>query len=374
MDQLAEQFERDRPRLEAVAQRMLGSRAEADNAVQEAWLRLGRSGGDGVENLSAWLTTVVGRICLDMLRSRTARREDPLEEVPVLPQQVRDPEQEALLGDSVGLALLVVLDTLGPAERLAFVLHDLFAVSFEEIAPIVGRTPSAARQPASRARRRVQADPATDPAHLGRRTELVDAFLAAARKGEFGALLRMLDPDVDFRPDATATAMGGPPRVRGAEAVAGFYNGRAQAAAPSTSGSSSAPLRSCRVPGARRMSRRPRSSRRTPRRRRSTRTPMTRMASTRIPMPSMPTTLLPARAPWSTTIGPPDGCPRRLSRTRRGRSSTCSTSGSPRTERRRTPIVSSARASSALRSIDPPGRTWPSSIRPSSTYRSSMPS
>src|SRR2546430_4694852 len=152
---VAERFERERPRLRAVAYRMLGSPAEADDAVQEGWLRLSRAGGEGIDDLSAWLTTVVARVCLDMLRSRKSRREDPLDAVEV-PDDAVDPEHEAVLGDSVGLALLVVLDTLSPAERLAFVLHDMFGVSFDEIAPVVDRTPEAARQLASRARRRVQ--------------------------------------------------------------------------------------------------------------------------------------------------------------------------------------------------------------------------
>ncbi len=229
MDALAARFDAERPRLLGVATRMLGSNAEAEDAVQEAWLRLSRVDGDEVDNLGGWLTTVVGRICLDTLRSRTSRREDSLEERPEQPDPI-DPEQEAVLADSVGLALLVVLDTLAPAERLAFVLHDLFAVPFEEIAPIVGRNPAATRQLASRARRRVQADPEATPSDRAQQKELVDAFLDAARNGQFERLLEMLDPDVDFIPDETAIAMGGPGRVRGAEVVAGFYNGRAQAA------------------------------------------------------------------------------------------------------------------------------------------------
>ncbi|MER5394195.1 sigma-70 family RNA polymerase sigma factor, partial [Saccharopolyspora sp. NPDC002686] len=189
---LAEQFETHRARLRAVAYRMLGSLSEADDAVQEAWLRLSRSGGDGIDNLGGWLTTVVGRVCLNMLRSRATRREEPLD--PHLPDPVVssvdavDPEQEALLADSVGLALLVVLETLAPAERLAFVLHDLFALPFDEIAPIVGRTSTATRQLASRARRRVQGAPSPDP-DLGRQREVVDAFLAAARGGDLERLL-----------------------------------------------------------------------------------------------------------------------------------------------------------------------------------------
>jgi RNA polymerase sigma-70 factor, ECF subfamily len=218
-NELADRFEENRPRLRAVALRMLGSPAEADDAVQEAWLRLSRTGDDGVENLSAWLTTVVGRVCLDLLRQRTARREDEFPAEP--PATGAGPEQEALLADSVGLALLVVLETLTPAERLAFVLHDLFAVSFEEIAPIVGRSPDAARQLASRARRRVRATPAENDAPADR--HVVDAFLTASRGGELGTLLALLDPDVEMRVDQVV-------RTRGADAVARFFAGRAQAA------------------------------------------------------------------------------------------------------------------------------------------------
>src|SRR4051794_27668135 len=181
---LAERFEADRARLTSVAYRMLGSAAEADDAVQEAWLRLSRSDADGIENLSAWLTTVVGRICLDMLRSRRTRSETPLEATGPI-EADDDPEREALEADSVGLALLVVLDTLGPAERLAFVLHDMFTVPFEDIAPIVGRTPQATRQLASRARRRVQGGEVSPDADLARQREVVEAFLAASRGGDF---------------------------------------------------------------------------------------------------------------------------------------------------------------------------------------------
>jgi RNA polymerase sigma factor (sigma-70 family) len=219
-DALAEQFELNRPRMRAVALRMLGSGVEADDAVQEAWLRLSRVGGDRVDNLSAWLTTVVGRVCLDVLRQRTARREDDIAAEP--PAAGGGPEEEAMLADSVGLALLVVLETLTPAERLAFVLHDLFAVSFDEIAPIVGRSPDAARQLASRARRRVRANPAAGtPADR----RLVDAFLTAARGGEVTTLLTLLDPDVEVR-------IGPVSQHRGADAVARFFAGRAQAARP----------------------------------------------------------------------------------------------------------------------------------------------
>ncbi|MFC9230794.1 RNA polymerase sigma factor SigJ [Streptomyces decoyicus] len=220
---LAERFEENRRHLRAVAYRMLGSVSEADDAVQEAWLRLSRSGVSGVENLGGWLTTVVGRVCLDQLRMRKARREDPLgfhvPEPVVGRLDTADPEQEALLADSVGLALLVVLETLAPAERLAFVLHDMFAMPFDEIAPIVDRTPAAARQLASRARRRVQgAAPAPDT-DLARQREVVDAFLAASRGGDFDALLAVLDPDVVLRADAGDAPEGVSKLVRGARAV-----------------------------------------------------------------------------------------------------------------------------------------------------------
>src|SRR5919198_1193351 len=221
---LAGRFEEHRAHLRKVAYRMLGSVSEADDAVQEAWLRLSRSDTSDVENLGGWLTTVVGRVCLDMLRRRTSRREDPLEAH--LPDPIVshadgiDPEHEALLADAVGLALLVVLESLGPAERLAFVLHDMFAVPFEEIAPIVGRSPAAARQLASRARRRVRGAAAVPEAHLTRQREVVDAFLAAARGGDFDALLAVLDPDVVLRADRGAVPPGASRVVRGARAVA----------------------------------------------------------------------------------------------------------------------------------------------------------
>ncbi|MFC9239044.1 sigma-70 family RNA polymerase sigma factor [Streptomyces decoyicus] len=220
---LAERFEENRSHLRAVAYRMLGSVSEADDAVQEAWLRLSRSGVSGVENLGGWLTTVVGRVCLDQLRMRKARREDPLDfhvPEPIVGRlDTVDPEQEALLADSVGLALLVVLEALAPAERLAFVLHDMFAMPFDEIAPIVDRTPAAARQLASRARRRVQgAAPAPDT-DLARQREVVDAFLAASRGGDFEALLAVLDPDVVLRADAGDAPEGVSKLVRGARAV-----------------------------------------------------------------------------------------------------------------------------------------------------------
>jgi len=233
---LAAQFEAERPHLRAVAYRMLGDLTGADDAVQESWLHLSRSDTSGVENLGGWLTTVVARICLDMLRSRKSRREEPLEASVPEPITSResgiDPEQEALLADSVGLALLVVLDTLNPAERLAFVLHDLFAVPFDEIAPIVERSPSAARQLASRARRRVRGAATVPDADLTRSREVVDAFLAASRNGDFDALLAVLDPDVVFRHDRTAVPAGASREVRGAQAVARQFSGRAQGARP----------------------------------------------------------------------------------------------------------------------------------------------
>ncbi|MDN3023432.1 sigma-70 family RNA polymerase sigma factor [Streptomyces sp. S.PB5] len=202
---LARRFEEHRGRLRAVAHRMLGSVAEADDAVQEAWFRLSRSDTREVGNLGGWLTTVVGRVCLDMLRSRKSRAEQPLEpDVPV-PAAVPGPEQDVLLADSVGAALLVVLETLTPAERLAFVLHDLFAVPYDDVATVVGRTPTAARQLASRARRRVQGAPEPD-VDLVRQREVVDAFLAAAREGDFGALVAVLDPDVVARTEAGIVA------------------------------------------------------------------------------------------------------------------------------------------------------------------------
>ena len=220
----AEQFERHRGHLHAVAYRMLGSLSEADDAVQEAWLRLNRSDTDVVENLGGWLTTVVGRVCLDMLRTRRSRREDYvgtwLPEPIVAADEAAGPEDEALMADSVGLALLVVLETLSPAERLAFVLHDTFGVPFDEIAPIVGRTPAAARQLASRARRRVRgAAPVPEP-DLARQREVVGAFLAAARAGDFDALVAVLDPDVVFRADGGGAGRGVLPPVQGAEEVA----------------------------------------------------------------------------------------------------------------------------------------------------------
>jgi RNA polymerase sigma factor (sigma-70 family) len=237
-DWLAERFEENRPHLRAVAYRMLGSSAEADDAVQETWLRLSRAGADEVENLSGWLTTIVARVSLNMLRSRTLRREEPMDPPgagqPVAPPpNGTDPEHEAVLADSVGLALLVVLDTLTPAERLAFVLHDMFAVPFEEIAPIVERSPVATRQLASRARRRVQAAGPGDPAgEISRRREVVAAFLAASREGDFDALLTMLDPDIVLRADQAAAQMGADAEAIGPRAVAGIFSGRAKALRP----------------------------------------------------------------------------------------------------------------------------------------------
>src|SRR5437762_6604701 len=226
-DRVTQEFERQRPRLRAVAYRMLGSLSEADDAVQESWLRLNRSDPDEVTNLSGWLTTVVARVSLDMLRARRSQREDYvgswLPEPVVSLDEESDPEQQALLADSVGLALLVVLDTLTPAERLAFVLHDMFAMPFEEIAPIVERTPAATRQLASRARRRVQGADTAPDTDLARRREIVRAFLAASRNGDLGALVTMLDPDVVLRADQTVVRIGTEAETRGAQQVAGFF-------------------------------------------------------------------------------------------------------------------------------------------------------
>ncbi|HXN78953.1 MAG TPA: sigma-70 family RNA polymerase sigma factor [Candidatus Dormibacteraeota bacterium] len=226
-DWLAERFEAKRTHLRAVAYRMLGSVSEAEDAVQESWLRLSRSGTTGVENLGGWMTTVVARVCLDMLRSRKSRREEPLG---VHLSDPLDPEQEVLLADSIGLALLVVLGTLAPAERVAFVLHDMFGLPFDEIAPIVGRSPAAARKLASRARRRMQGAATVSDADRARRREVVDAFLAASRGGELEALLALLDPDVVLRADDAAVKAGAPNVVRGAMPVAETFSGRARAA------------------------------------------------------------------------------------------------------------------------------------------------
>jgi len=237
---LAEQFEAQRTRLRSVAYRLLGSHSEADDAVQESWLRLSRSDASSIENLGGWLTTVVARVSLDMLRSRVTRREEPLSAEgadgesladPILSREGGiNPEDEALLADSVGLAPLVVLETLAPAERLAFVMHDVFSVPFDEIAPIVGRSPTAARQLASRARRRVQGAATVTDADFTRQRAVVDAFLAASRGGDFSELLALLDPDVVLRVDRAAADMGASGDIHGAEAVAGQFAGRAQVA------------------------------------------------------------------------------------------------------------------------------------------------
>lgn len=217
---LAEKFEENRGHLRAVAYRMLGSANEADDAVQEAWLRLSRSDAGTIQNLGGWLTTVVSRVCLDLLRSRTSRKEetlDPQFAEPIAHSDARtDPEQETLLADSVGAALLIVLDRLDPAERLAFVLHDMFAVSFDEIASILGRSPAAARQLASRARRRIQGAPAVPTTSLTEQRRVVDAFLTALRAGDFEGLVAVLDPDVVVRLDEAAARLGAPREVRGA--------------------------------------------------------------------------------------------------------------------------------------------------------------
>jgi RNA polymerase sigma-70 factor (ECF subfamily) len=223
---MAERFEENRSHLRAVAYRMLGSVNEAEDAVQEAWLRVSRSDASDVHNVGGWLTTIVARVCLDVLRSRKARREEPLE---VDPRGGADPEDEVVLADSIGLAMLVVLEALTPAERVAFVLHDMFEVPFEDIAPIVKRTPVATRQLASRARRRVRgADVAT--ADRARHRQIVEAFLAASRGGDFSALLNLLDPEVVLHADAGVVQMGAPAEVRGAAAVAQTFAGRARTA------------------------------------------------------------------------------------------------------------------------------------------------
>jgi len=239
---LTHQFEQSRGHLRAVAFRMLGSSTEADDAVQEVWLRLSRSDVTGVDNLTGWLTTVVARVCLDMLRSRKARREEPLdlESPEALLEDEADAEHDLVMADSLGLALILVLETLTPAERVAFVLHDMFDVSFDEIAHIVDRSPVAARQLASRARRRVQGASGTEGGDRTRQREVVEAFLAASRDGNFDALLALLDPEVVLRADrlaveASAARLGaGAPRlapeIRGAEQVAGTFSGRAGAA------------------------------------------------------------------------------------------------------------------------------------------------
>jgi RNA polymerase sigma-70 factor (ECF subfamily) len=232
---LANRFEEHRAHLRSVAWRMLGSPSEADDAVQEAWIRLGRTDTSDIANLGGWLTTVVARVCLDMLRSRTSRREDSLDGVippTIASTTTADPEQEAIMADSVGIALLVVLETLQPAERLAFVLHDMFAVPFDEIAPIVGRTPTATRQLASRARRRVQGKSTVLDVEQQEHKRIVTAFLDASREGDFAGLLAVLDPDIVFRSDAVAVARGSAAELRGAQAVAETFNGRAKAVRP----------------------------------------------------------------------------------------------------------------------------------------------
>jgi RNA polymerase sigma-70 factor (ECF subfamily) len=234
---LATRFEAERPRLTAVAYRMLGSRAEADDAVQEAWLRLSRADADAIDNLGGWLTTVVARVSLDVLRTRTSRREDPSDVVPepAQPRATRpEPEDEAVLADSVGAALLVVLDTLSPAERLAFVLHDMFAVPFDEIGPMLGRSAAACKQLASRARHKIRGSEAEADFDPHRQKQVVDAFLAASRHGEFEALVALLDPGIVLRADAAAVEMGAPAELRGADAVAGMFSGRAQGARPAS--------------------------------------------------------------------------------------------------------------------------------------------
>jgi RNA polymerase sigma factor (sigma-70 family) len=233
-DWLAQQFEVNRSHLQAVAYRMLGSLSEAEDAVQESWLHLSRSDTSGIENLGGWLTTVVARVCLDILRSRHSRREESLDVSGSIAAREGgiDPEQEAELSDSVSLALLVVLDTLSPAERLAFVLHDLFAVPFDEIAPIVERSETATRQLASRARRRVRGATTTKDPDLARQREVVNAFLAASRAGNFDALLAVLDPDVVLRADHAAVSAGASGEMRGAASVAQQFVRRAQGARP----------------------------------------------------------------------------------------------------------------------------------------------
>jgi len=218
---LADKFEENRPHLRAVAYRILGTLNEADDAVQEAWLHLSRSDAGTIENLGGWLTTVVSRVCLDMLRSRTSRKEESLDgqiaEPAVIANAHKNPEQETLLADSIGAALMIVLDRLDPAERLAFVLHDMFAVSFAEIASILGRSPEAARQLASRARRRVQGAPAVPTASLKEQRRVVDAFLDALRRGDFQGLVAVLDPDIVVNIDEAAARPGAPREIHGAE-------------------------------------------------------------------------------------------------------------------------------------------------------------
>jgi RNA polymerase sigma-70 factor (ECF subfamily) len=230
---LARHFENHRQHLRGVAYRMLGSAAEADDVVQEAWLRVSRAGADGVDNLRGWMTTIVGRVSLDRLRARNARHEEtlPLDDLDsnTRDHHARSPDEDVELADSVGLALLVVLETLKPAERVAFVLHDMFDLSFDEIAPIVGRTSDATRQLASRARRRVRGVSAPD-VDQRRKREVAEAFIAAARAGDFEALVAVLDPDIVLRADAESVRLGGPAELLGATSVASFFKGRASAA------------------------------------------------------------------------------------------------------------------------------------------------
>lgn len=232
---LADAFQAHRGHLRGVAYRMLGSHGEAEDAVQEAWLRLGRAGGGEIANLRGWLTTVVGRICLDMLRARRARREEPMDDERGRIELVAandDAARDLETADSVGMALLVVLETLPPAERIAFVLHDMFDVPFDEIARIVERSPEAARQLASRARRRVRGHEANTAPDRARREEIVRAFLAASRDGDFEGLMAVLDPDVVFRGDEAAARLGAARELQGAPAVAGAFKGRARGAVP----------------------------------------------------------------------------------------------------------------------------------------------
>jgi len=232
---LAQRFQRHRTHLHKVAYRMLGSAVEAEDAVQEAWLRVSGAGDDEVDNVRAWMTTIVARVCLDMLRTRNARREEALDAHEPEPsgqrRHERSVEDDLELADSVELALLVVLETLQPAERVAFVLHDMFDLPFDEIAPIVGRSSAATRQLASRARRRVHGASVSDM-DRSRKRQVVEAFLAAARAGDFEALVAVLDPAVVLRADAEAVRMGGPAELHGAAVVAEFFKGRASAAIP----------------------------------------------------------------------------------------------------------------------------------------------
>ena len=232
---MAERFENHRERLEQVARRILGSGSEAEDAIQETWLRFSRTDAHTVDNLGGWLTTVAARICLDMLRTRKSRREEPEADAASVAEHHTppvDPEQDARAADAVGIALMVVLDRLAPAERVAFVLHDLFDVPFEDIARIVDRSPVAARQLASRARRRVQGAGRTADDERGADRRLVEAFLAASRQGDVAGLIAVLDPEMVYRADAAAVKLGSPPELRGAEAVAAMFKGRAQAATP----------------------------------------------------------------------------------------------------------------------------------------------